>query len=129
MTMQIQHKERMRDMKKTVQWVLLLAILLLALLPCALADEENVLVLPKDLKVIDEEAFYGDTSISKVIVPEGVTTIGKKAFAESSLIVIELPDTLTTVAEDAFYYTVPISCIGILSSSIMKRLSRKPMWK
>lgn len=116
-------------MKKTVQWVLLLAILLLALLPCALADEENVLVLPKDLKVIDEEAFYGDTSISKVIVPEGVTTIGKKAFAESSLKVIELPDTLTTVAEDAFYYTVPISCIGILSSSIMKQLSRKPMWK
>ena len=45
----------------------------------------EILQLPKLLKSIEKEAFRGDTSISKVIIPYGAVSIGSKAFAYSSL--------------------------------------------
>jgi len=62
----------------------------------------KTLTLPAAMQIIDEEAFYGNTSIDKVVVPDGTTEIRSKAFANSSLTEIELPDTLTFIAEDAF---------------------------
>ena len=55
------------------------------------------LTLPSSLKVIEEEAFCGDSSLDTVIVPEGVTEIGPRAFADSSLKEIRLPDSLTDI--------------------------------
>ena len=49
----------------------------------ALAD--GTLTLPTGLKVVEEEAFYGATALDKVVVPEGVATIGSKAFAYSNV--------------------------------------------
>lgn len=40
--------------------------------------------LPNGLKEIEEQAFYGDTSIDEVILSEGIITIGNQAFANSS---------------------------------------------
>lgn len=83
---------------------------LLAMLPvfailagdvCALA-EELVLLLPKAMKIIEEEAFFGDTSIEKVVVPEGAEEIRARAFANSSVSEAELPESLNYIAEDAF---------------------------
>ena len=62
----------------------------------------HTLTLPKAVQIIEEEAFYGDTSIEKVIVPDGTKEIRSRAFAQSSLTEIELPDSLTLIAEDAF---------------------------
>ena len=61
-----------------------------------------VLRLPADIEVIEEEAFYGATSLDEVIVPEGATEIQSKAFADSSLNSIELPESVTYIADDAF---------------------------
>lgn len=85
----------------------ILAILLVCVMisadVMAIAEEVlNVLKLPSALKVIEEEAFYGNTSIEKVVVPEGATKIESNAFADSSLVEIELPESLKTISGDAF---------------------------
>lgn len=66
------------------------------------AKAEDTLQLPKDLKIIKANTFYGSTSIDKVLVPEGVSEIQSKAFANSTLKKITLPESITFIAEDAF---------------------------
>lgn len=83
-------------MKKLV-WIIALALVLM--LGCAAAETVE---LPGSLKIIEDEAFLGDTSIEKVVVKEGVTSIGSRAFAGSGLEFIRLPDSLDAIADDAF---------------------------
>ena len=47
-------------------------------------------------------AFYGMTRIKDVILPEGIKTIGSKAFANCSVENINLPSSIEFIAEDAF---------------------------
>lgn len=82
--------------------VFVLALMLISYDLAAIAEELATLVLPDNLKVIDEEVFYGDTSLGKVVVPEGATQIGSKAFAQSSLEEIALPDSVQSISSDAF---------------------------
>ena len=94
--------ERVRNMKGRIRK--LISILLALALMCAnlSAIAEAVLALPKALKIIDTEAFYGDTAIDKVVVPEGTTEIRARAFANSTLSEINLPDSLTFIDDTAF---------------------------
>lgn len=62
----------------------------------------HTLTLPKALQIIEEEAFYGDTSIGKIVVPEGTTEIHARAFEQSTLKEINLPGSLTFVDDTAF---------------------------
>ena len=64
--------------------------------------EENILTLPSQLLTIDEEAFYGDNCIEKVILPEGLESIGKNAFANSSATTVTFPKSLTDIDDTAF---------------------------
>lgn len=75
----------------------------------AMAD---ILVLPGNLKVIGEEAFRGNTSLSEVVLPEGVEEIGERAFAESGLTKINLPDSLVSIADNAFDSPVDIEFVA-----------------
>ena len=59
-------------------------------------------VLPDTVTVIGEGAFYGSTWCTSMILPEGVTRLGKDAFRNSGLVVIQLPSTLTEIPEGAF---------------------------
>lgn len=79
-----------------------IACMALMTLICGCAFAASTLELPASLTVIREEAFTGDTSIETVIVPEGVTAIESKAFANSGLSLIQLPSTLKSIAPDAF---------------------------
>ena len=85
-------------MKRLIRIVLVMALYLLFVTP-ALA---GVLNLPAGTKVIEEEAFYGDTSIDEVVLPDGVEEIGERAFAESGLTKINLPSSLKSIADNAF---------------------------
>ena len=64
------------------------------------------------LTTIPENAFYGcgqsnlgSSSLKKVILPEGVTTIGDGAFSFAYITEIVLPTTLKTIGEIVFGYT------------------------
>ncbi len=77
----------------------LLAALLCVL--CAAAHAER-LVLPGELTVIKERAFYGAEAVTEAVLPEGVAEIGEEAFAQSGLKRIHLPASLISIAENAF---------------------------
>ena len=85
-------------MKKFISMSLVF-VLLVTTLGHALAD---TLHLPKHLQVIGEEAFSGTESIDMVDVPYGATEIQSHAFADSAMTGIYIPDTVTSIAENAF---------------------------
>ncbi|MBR1822121.1 MAG: leucine-rich repeat protein, partial [Clostridia bacterium] len=62
----------------------------------------NVLRLPAGLREIEGEAFMG-LSCQAVIIPDGCTTIGARAFADcAGLIYVRIPASVTSIADDAF---------------------------
>ena len=78
----------------------LLMILMVLLASSAAADV--MLTLPSSLIKIEDEAFAGDTSIGTVVLPEGIESIGARAFANSSLTKINLPASISFIGEGAF---------------------------
>ena len=78
----------------------LLLALMCVLSVCALAD--GVLKLPAGLKVIEEETFYNTDDLVEVVLPEGLERIEGLAFYGSGVEKINLPSTITYIAEDAF---------------------------
>ena len=75
------------------------ALLLPVMAVLCLAD---LLTLPEDLKTISEEAFYGDSSLDEVVLPEGIERIESRAFANTSVKKVYFPDSLNYIAPDAF---------------------------
>ncbi len=58
----------------------------------------------KDVVAIAAEAFKNVSSIQNIIIPEGITSIGKYAFAYCAhLETVKFPSTLKTIDEGAFY--------------------------
>ena len=78
----------------------MIVVMLFAELP--MGETENTLVFPKKLTTIGEEAYYGTTGVDFVELPEGVKRIESKAFANSTLEEIVLPQSLEYIAPDAF---------------------------
>ncbi len=65
-------------------------------------DTYTTMNLPDAVREIEEEAFAG-VSANIVVVPDGCTTIGKRAFADcSGLVSITIPASVTSIADDAF---------------------------
>ena len=65
-------------------------------------NDMTALVLPSGLKKIEDEAFKGLACLA-VIVPDGCTSIGEKAFADCEvLLYVKVPATVTSIAENAF---------------------------
>lgn len=87
-------------MKKMGKMLACLLAMILMLTNAAMAA--GLMRLPAALKVVGEEAFRSDDSISRVIIPSKVTEIGKRAFAESSIEEIWLNVGLQTIGEGAF---------------------------
>lgn len=65
-------------------------------------DCANSLILPNDLKIIENNAFEG-TNCSIVIIPDGCSAIGENAFAGcTNLLYIRIPATVKYIPASAF---------------------------
>ena len=91
----------MKNRHAWISSIIAIACFVLILTASSLASA-SVLDLPQGLKRIEEEAFYKDTSLDEVYIPEGVTYIGPRAFSGTGLTYVTLPESLTYIADDAF---------------------------
>lgn len=76
-------------------------------------NEEDTIVIPEyfeyegekyPVTIIAEEAFYYNTVVKHITIPETVTTIGKEAFCKcEALEEIEIPGTAVTLGTGLFY--------------------------
>ena len=82
--------------------IVFLALALILVLSACGALAEATLKLPSDIKEIAEMTFFSDTSLDRVVLPKGIRKIGGKAFAESSVKTVNLPESLEEIADDAF---------------------------
>ena len=79
--------------------ILLVVIIFINEPAAALAES---FLLPEDLTAIDAGAFEGIEAMNTVYVPWGTESIDSRAFADSGLQAIYLPDTVTWMADDTF---------------------------
>lgn len=81
----------------------MLCLTALLLIPLsAAASSPGLYQLPAALNEIGAEAFMGNLSVEKVIVPDGVTRIGPRAFASSGLRKIFIPPSVSSIDSTAF---------------------------
>ena len=67
-----------------------------------LGEELTVFLLPESMQEIWEEAFCG-SAVQSVVIPDGCTIIGSRAFADcAQLRQIVIPASVTSIAADAF---------------------------
>lgn len=59
-------------------------------------------ILPRDCYAIGDEAFQNCTSLSSITIPQGIAEIGESAITNTQLRVIEIPETVNQVGENAF---------------------------
>ncbi len=57
----------------------------------------------KPVKAIGDKAFSDLTSITKVIIPNGIQSIGARAFYNSGIKEINIPESVTTIGIQIFY--------------------------
>ena len=75
-------------------------------------NAENITKLPASLVIIENEAFM-NTPFSYVELPETVTTIGSKAFANCSVLsYIYIPESTRSIASDAFLNDANLVILG-----------------
>ncbi len=73
-------------------------------------------VLPSGLKSLGEAAFYG-SALETITIPSGMTTIPKNAFGQcQSLTRAYLPETVTEIGEQAFHKCTSLPWIRLPSS-------------
>lgn len=74
----------------------------------------NSTVIPDDVKIIYDYAFYYYRKFDEMPLPSGLTTINKYAFYNcQGLKNIVFPETLTTIGEFSFYSCIHISSLHI----------------
>lgn len=80
-------------------------------------QDENVVV-PSGITEIGKEAFRGRRKLLSVIIPEGVTVIGERAFLNcSNLTSVKIPNSVTAIEEQAFWRCENLTDIAIPNSS------------
>lgn len=84
------------------------------------ADDPSIIpgslkeVILTDVEIIGSSAFYGCSSLTSVVIPNGVTNIGNWAFHNcSGLTSVTIPGSVTSIGNDAFR-----DCSGLTSVTI-----------
>ena len=79
-------------------------------------NDLSLITLPIDLNVIEEEAFCGIPA-DRVQIQDACTTIGSRAFADSSLKYLFIPSSVTSIASDAFEGSAQVCIICSMGSA------------
>lgn len=72
--------------------------------------------LPNSLKYIGENAFYKQSNLKVIDVPDSVVKIGARAFLGTEIATINIPDGVTSIEDDTFYDCSSLSDIKLPSS-------------
>lgn len=70
---------------------------------------------------VGKYAFYGNSALTSIILPESLLAIGDQAFYRSGLANITIPDGVLTVGNEAFYY-----CQSLLKAKVGRGISTLP---
>ena len=68
-------------------------------------------VIPEGVTEIGERAFYGCKGLGRIQISVCVTSIGYAAFARSDLVEIKIPDSVTSIGKAAFAYSDMLSVV------------------
>ncbi len=84
------------------------------LIQYAIGKQDASFTIPDGVTTIGDKAFSGCSSLTSVTIPDGVTSIGNYAFQDcSSLTSVTIPDSVTSIGWMAFY-----GCSGLTSVTI-----------
>ena len=84
---------------------------------CLGIEIAQFIILPKNLKVIGDYAFYGCLNAKygdygKTVIPEGTEYIGRSAFYENDYVIdLRIPSTVKAVGDFAFYGCDYLGCL------------------
>ena len=87
------------------------------------SDEKGKWAFKGSIKRVESSAFNGKKSLRRLILPEGITFIGRSAFSNSGLEAITLPESLMEINQSVFLgtqlkeITIPANVEGLGSSA------------
>ena len=72
-------------------------------------------VIPNEVVSIEISAFLGAEHLKTVKIPDGVVSIGDNAFAYSGITSISLPDSISDIGAEAFYFCSQLKSVKLPS--------------
>ncbi len=88
--------------------------------PYLYRNKIRTIAVPKDIKEIGVDAFFGCSDIEKIILPQGLEIINERAFFSCSLKELSLPESVISIKNAAFSYS---SLININLPSGLKSIA------
>lgn len=86
----------------------------------AVPKHKSDVIIPKGVEVIPPLAFWDSRNVKELILPDGVTTIGEKAFYSCYIERILMPKTIKKIGKNAFYQTVRVPFLAVPAGTVIE---------